>query len=79
MSRTLASLKSGQTGIVTGFTRDDPMTQRLMQLGVLEGATVDVVRRAPAGDPIEIRVLGYALSLRTNEAATVLVDAADTT
>ena len=41
---------------------------------VIEGETVDVVRRAPAGDPIEIRILGYSLSLRSAEAETVLVD-----
>ncbi len=74
MTRSLASLKPGQTGTVSGFTHDDAMTQRLMQLGVLEGETVDVLRRAPAGDPIEIRVLGYSLSLRSAEAETILVE-----
>lgn len=77
--RSLASLKAGQTGRVSGFTREDIVTQRLMQLGVLEGATVDVVRRAPAGDPIEIRILGYMLSLRTAEAETILIDPLDPT
>lgn len=79
MKRSLASLKAGQTGTVSGFTREDIVTQRLMQLGVLEGATVDVVRRAPAGDPIEIRILGYMLSLRTAEAETILIDPLDPT
>jgi len=74
MSLSLADLKAGQSGIVTGFTADDPMTQRLMQLGVLEGEQVDILRRAPAGDPIEIRVLGYSLSLRGAEARTILVE-----
>ena len=73
MTRSLASLEAGQTGTVSGFTQDDGTTQRLMQLGVIEGETIDVVRRAPAGDPIEIRVLGYSLSLRSAEAATILV------
>jgi len=77
MTQTLASLKAGQTGTVSGFTQDDPTTQRLMQLGVIEGETIDVVRRAPAGDPIEIRILGYSLSLRTTEAETVLVEPID--
>jgi ferrous iron transport protein A len=77
MTRSLASLKAGQTGTVSGFTQDDAMTQRLMQLGVLEGETIDVVCRAPAGDPIEIRVLGYSLSLRTAEAETVLIAPSD--
>ncbi|MFT4583599.1 MAG: ferrous iron transport protein A [Gammaproteobacteria bacterium] len=71
----LASLKAGQTGIVCGFTQHSASTQRLMQLGLIEGERIDVIRRAPAGDPIEIRVLGYSLSLRTSEAATILIDA----
>ncbi len=76
MTQSLASLEAGQSGIVSGFTQDDGATQRLMQLGVIEGETVNVVRRAPAGDPIEIRILGYSLSLRNAEAATVLVEPA---
>ena len=75
MTQSLASLKAGQTGTVSGFTQDDLITQRLMQLGVIEGETIDVVCRAPAGDPIEIKILGYSLSLRSAEAERVLVDA----
>ena len=73
MTQSLASLLAGQSGTVCGFTQDDGTTQRLMQLGVIEGETIDVVRRAPAGDPIEIRILGYSLSLRGTEAEIVLV------
>lgn len=74
MSCTLAELKAGQSATVTGFTLDNAATQRLMQLGVIDGETISVIRRAPAGDPIEIEILGYALSLRELEARTVLVD-----
>ena len=73
VTQTLASLKTGQTGTVSGFTQDDRTTQRLMQLGVIEGETIKVVRRAPAGDPIEIEILSYSLSLRSTEAETVLI------
>jgi Fe2+ transport system protein FeoA len=44
-----------------------------MQLGVIEGQPFHVVRTAPTGDPIEIEILGYALSLRRDEARLVLV------
>ena len=71
----LASLKVGQAGIISGYTREDATTQRLMQLGLIQGATIGVVRRAPAGDPMEVRVLGYSLSLRHSEAETILVEA----
>ena len=70
----LAGLEPGQTGTVAGFVTDDVATQRLMQLGVVEGADIEFVRRAPAGDPIEVRIMNYALSLRRQEAANVLVD-----
>ena len=72
--QSLASLKAGQSGVVCGYTREDTTTQRLMQLGLVEGEQINVVRRAPAGDPIEVRILGYALSLRHNEAETILID-----
>lgn len=76
MPATLANLAPGQRGIITGFAQDDAFTQRLMQLGLIEGADIEVVRCAPTGDPIEVRVLGYALSLRRVEAALILVDPA---
>jgi Fe2+ transport system protein FeoA len=73
MSVTLASLKPGESGVVEGFVQEDELAQRLMQMGVVEGAEVEVLRYAPAGDPLEVRVLGYALSLRGSEAANVLI------
>ena len=72
--RSLASLKAGETGTVLGFTHEDGTTHRLMQLGFIEGETIEVIRIAPAGDPIEVRILGYSLSLRGNEAQTILIE-----
>jgi len=65
---TLDELKVGQTGTVTAITGDGPIVQRLMALGLLEGSVIRVLRRAIGGDPIEIEVMGYALSLRREEA-----------
>ena len=73
MTTTLATLRPGQTGVVEGFSEIDETAQRLMQMGVVEGIEIEVLRYAPAGDPIEVRVMGYALSLRGKEAANVLV------
>lgn len=73
MSTTLASLRPGESCVVEGFAQVDDLAQRLMQMGVVEGMEIEVLRYAPAGDPIEVRVLGYALSLRGSEAANVLV------
>jgi Fe2+ transport system protein FeoA len=74
MPVSLATLEPGQRGVVAGFTFVDSFTQRLMQLGFLEGTQVAVIRRAPTGDPIEVEVMGYALSLRRDEARAVLVE-----
>jgi len=73
MSKTLAALRPGQSAVVEGYSAVDALSQRLMHLGILEGTPVTMIRRAPAGDPIEIRVLGYSLSLRLDEADTILI------
>ena len=71
----LADLRPGERGRIIGHLGpDEPITQRLFQLGLLKGRRVEVIRRAPAGDPIEVRVLGYCLSLRLREAGLVSVE-----
>jgi ferrous iron transport protein A len=75
MSTPLAALGPGQSCIVEGYAEINDIAQRLMQMGVIEGTAIEIVRFAPAGDPIEIRLMGYSLSLRNEEAANVLVGA----
>ncbi len=72
--RSLDSLKPGESGTVRGFTQEDAIAYRLMQMGFIEGEKIDVIRRAPAGDPIEVKILGYSLSLRASEAQTILIE-----
>lgn len=71
---TLADVRPGETVVVRRVDPAGRQAVRLMQMGVVEGVRVTVVRRAPAGDPIEIRVHGYALSLRRDEARGVAVE-----
>ena len=71
---TLDKLKNGQTATIKGVSGEDPLAQRLMALGLLEGTLIQVTRRALGGDPIEIQVMGAALSLRRDEARRVSVD-----
>jgi ferrous iron transport protein A len=73
MSATLASLQPGECGVIAGFAQLDQFTQRLMQLGFLEGTELKVLRRAPTGDPIEVELMGYALSLRLEEARAIYI------
>jgi ferrous iron transport protein A len=65
---TLDELKLGQRATITSVDNEGPLAQRLMSLGLLEGTTVALLRCALGGDPIEIDVMGYALSLRKAEA-----------
>lgn len=69
---TLAQLIPGQKAIIQGFT-DDDLSLKLMEMGCLPGEVVEFRRTAPLGDPIEIAVSGYLLSLRKAEAQTVIV------
>ena len=48
--------------------------RRLMEMGMTRGAEVEVVRYAPLGDPLEVRVRGYSLSLRRSEASAIFVE-----
>ena len=65
---TLDQLKPGQNATITSIDNEGQLAQRLMSLGLLEGTSVSLLRRALGGDPIEIDVMGYALSLRRAEA-----------
>jgi Fe2+ transport system protein FeoA len=70
----LATLAIGARGRVTGFTLPPEHRQRLLEMGLTTGAEFEVVRFAPLGDPIEIKVRGYHLSLRKSEAAGVQIE-----
>lgn len=72
--RTLDELRPGESGVVMALRGDGAIHQRLQEMGVIEGAQVELVRLAPLGDPIEILVQGYHLSLRKSEAALVELD-----
>jgi len=70
---TLAGLKPGQKGVVIKIRQRGPISKRLADMGIGRGALVKVERVAPLGDPIDIKVKGYHLSLRKEEAACVIV------
>jgi len=69
----LNNLPLGQKGRVTGFSLPPEQRQRLLEMGLTIGAQFEVVRFAPMGDPIDIKVRGYHLSLRKSDAAGVFV------
>lgn len=65
---TLTNLPIGQDARVTAVKGQGKLTRRLMEMGVIPGVAVKVVKMAPFGDPIEIRVRGYSLAMRRSEA-----------
>ena len=68
----LSQLKIGESGVIDSFT-DKVMSLKLLEMGCTPGEIVTLDKIAPMGDPIAIKVSGYLLSLRKEEASTVLV------
>lgn len=73
MLKKLSELEPGESGVIHAFEQDE-IFLKLMEMGFIPGETVQVEQIAPLGDPIAIQVAGYAVSLRLNEAAQILVD-----
>jgi Fe2+ transport system protein FeoA len=74
--RRLSDLAPGESGLVRKVAGDKSIRRRLMDMGVVNGAEVQVKRVAPLGDPIEFVVRGYNLSLRKSEARVIHVETA---
>ena len=70
----LHELKVGQHGVVVRIGGKGPARRRMMDMGLVPGADVKVLRVAPLGDPVEFDVKGYSLSLRKSEAKDILVE-----
>jgi Fe2+ transport system protein FeoA len=72
----LSELKKGDRGKVVRIGGGGSVQQRLMDMGLVAGSEVEMQGVAPLGDPIEIRVKGYNLSLRKSEAVAISVEVA---
>jgi ferrous iron transport protein A len=75
-ARRLVELIPGQRGIVIEIDGQPAVVRRLMELGLVPGTPVELIRRAPLGDPYELRVRGTHLSIRRSEADNVHVELA---
>ena len=71
--RTLKEINPGETVSVATFKGAGPLRRRLMDMGITKGTKIFVRKVAPLGDPVEITVRGYELSLRKNEAESIEV------
>ena len=72
--KTLKNVACGQTVKVTKLTGDGPVKRRIMDMGIAKGVDVFVRKVAPLGDPIEVTVRGYELSIRKADAEMICVD-----
>lgn len=71
---TLRDVKVGQTAKVIKLTGEGAIKRRIMDMGITKGVEIYVQKLAPLGDPIEITVRGYELSIRKSDAEMIMVE-----
>lgn len=71
MPRTLADLKVGQSGVVNVVGGEDALHRHLLDMGITPGVKITLQKTAPMGDPVELRLRGYSLTLRLEDAAKI--------
>ena len=71
---TIADLLPKEKGKIKRISAKAHLRRKLLDMGILPGAIVEMVRRAPLGDPIDIKIKGYHLSLRKSEAAYISIE-----
>ena len=75
MKATLQDMAVGETGTVSGYTKGTTVyREKLLAMGLTRGTEITIERIAPMGDPVEIQVRGFALSLRKDEASALMVE-----
>ena len=72
--KTLKNVAVGQTVTVKKLTGEGPVTRRIMDMGITKGVEIYVRKVAPLGDPVEVTVRGYELSLRKADAEMIEVE-----
>lgn len=71
--KTLEDLPIGSRGVVFSVEGNDQLAKRLLEMGIMEGEEIEVIAKAPLGDPVEIRLTFFSVSLRLTEARRILV------
>lgn len=73
-TKTLRDIPVGQSATVVKLIGEGQIKRRIMDMGITKGTKIDVRKVAPLGDPIEVTVRGFELSLRKDEAQNVIVE-----
>ena len=74
MQKKLSELKPGEKGTIVKVQGSGALRRRLLDMGLIRGTEIEMVRKAPLGDPLEFLVKGYNLSLRKRECENVYVE-----
>ncbi|HIZ73496.1 MAG TPA: ferrous iron transport protein A [Candidatus Gallimonas intestinavium] len=74
-NKLLSEFSVGERGVVTSVSGEGKMRRRLFDMGVTPGAEIFLRKKAPLGDPLEVTIRGYELTLRKTEAACVEMEA----
>ncbi len=74
MTRTLKDLSPGESGKIKALTGNGPIRRRIMDMGLVPGIELIMERYAPLGDPLEVKNQGFHLSLRKEEADTIILE-----
>lgn len=77
MLKRLDEFKIGETGLIKKVEGEGRLRRRLFDMGVTPGATIYLRKKAPFGDPLEVTIRGYELSLRLSEAKLVILEVED--
>ena len=72
--KSLNDLRPGQKGVISQVGGKGQVVRRILDMGVISGTPIEVQRVAPMGDPIEIRIKGYNLTLRKEDAVNIRVE-----
>ncbi|MDR2939444.1 MAG: ferrous iron transport protein A [Clostridiales bacterium] len=74
MPKTLKSVKVGETVLVKKLNGEGPLKRRIMDMGITKGVSLTIKKVAPLGDPIEVTVRGYELTIRRDDAELIEVE-----
>ena len=77
MLKTLDQFQIGETGVVKSVGGEGRIKRRLFDMGITNGAEIFLRKRAPLGDPIEVTIRGYELTLRKTEASCIAMEVKD--
>ncbi len=77
MTKPLNEFRIGEAGVVKSVSGEGKIKRRLFDMGITNGAEIRLRKKAPLGDPLEVTLRGYELTLRKTEAECVLMEVAD--